>query len=79
MALSSHVARDICDTYTLEFQYVLIEVREVPRHHCQNGDFYAAWDLWSKEAEAGLMRVYGKAGSASLSGTPGRPGRGKLR
>ena len=56
---------DIC---TQELHFVPMEVRDQLRSLCLCvDDVDAAWDRWSQEAEAGLLRAYQAAGGALSS------------
>ena len=64
--VSQSVVRDIWGIFILELQLVPVQFRE--RQLCHKDDVDAPWDVWCKEAEAGLMRAYLSAGSLPLTG-----------
>ena len=62
------------DAYCQELSCVPIRVREKRRQECDGSDVYAAWQIWSREAEAGLVRAFDAAGGPALAGRIVREG-----
>ena len=54
------------------------EVRERLGAACNTTDVDASWRIWSKEAEASLVRAYHTAGGPALAGSSSFIGRGHL-
>ena len=62
---SSDKVRNIWDVCIQELSFVLKEVRERLRTACNTDDVDASWQIWSKEAEASLVRLPHCWGSCS--------------
>ena len=76
---SSHAVQNIWDVYIQEDGFVPREVREQLLTACNSPDVDASWLLWSREAEASLVRAYLSAGAPSSLSNPGSyVGRGQL-
>ena len=60
---SSKLVLDTWDVCINELSMVPFAVREQLRAHCSLGNIDAAWDYWSLEIGAGLLRAFSLAGS----------------
>ena len=60
--------QNIWDVYIQELSFVPREVRDRLRTACNTDDVRASWQVWSKEAEASLVRACHTAEGPALAG-----------